>query len=61
MRTNQPNALDARISALKPGQSVELSRTDSGHVTVERSGNGRQLRFVRHTPQGSKVFKVGSF
>ena len=37
--------LDQRINGLEP----------------ERSGNGKWLRFVRHTPNGFTVFKTTRF
>ena len=54
MKTN----LDKRIDALKPGQSIEISRTETGRCTAERSGDGRKIRFVRHAGNGWHVFKV---
>ena len=53
--------LDKRIDALNPGQSIEISRTDTGWCTAERSGNGRTLRFVRHTATSFRVFKTCNF
>lgn len=52
---------EQQINKLKPGQSVETSRV--GHVwcTVERSGDGNTLRFVRHTCYKSTVFNVQKF
>jgi hypothetical protein len=47
---------DQRINALQPGQSLRLSGDDACWCTVERSGNGRELRWVRHTHRGFKVF-----
>jgi hypothetical protein len=43
---------------LKPGQSRELSRIGTTRVTVERSGDGKVIRYVRHTPSGFVVFKT---
>jgi hypothetical protein len=57
MKTN----LDKRIDALRPGQIIEISKTGMGRCTVERSGDGSQLRFVRHTTNGWTVFKVCNF
>jgi len=53
--------LDKRIDALNPGQSIEISRTETGHCTAERSGDGRTLRFVRHTDAGFQTFKTCNF
>jgi len=53
--------LDQQIAALKPGQEIRISGNDSIWVTAERSGNGRWLRFVRHTANGFTVFKTTRF
>ena len=53
--------MDAKINALEPGQSVEISRYGDKHVTVERSGDGQIIRFVRHTPNGSRVFRTRAY
>lgn len=53
--------LDQQIDALKPGQEIRISGDDSIWVTAERSGNGRWLRFVRHTANGFTVFKTSRF
>ena len=53
--------LDQQIDALKPGQEIRISGDDACWVTAERSGNGLLLRFVRHTPNGFKVFKTTQF
>ena len=50
--------LDQRIDALQPGQELRLSGDDTIWVTVERSGGGKWLRFVRHTRNGFHVFKT---
>ena len=57
MRSN----LDERIDALRPGRSIEISRTDSGWCTAERTGDGRKVRFVRHTAAGWHVFKTCNY
>ena len=50
--------LRKRTNELKNGESVKISRINEGtYTTVEVSGNGLILRFVRHTPAGFKVFK----
>ena len=51
MTTNQT------ISTLKHGQSARLSGDSRCWTTVERSGNGKTIRYVRHTPNGCEVFK----
>lgn len=53
--------LDQKINELKPGQSIEISRVGENFVTVERSGNGKKLNFVRHNKNGWQVFKTSSF
>ncbi|AGG89944.1 hypothetical protein [Rhodanobacter denitrificans] len=50
------STVDHRINALQPGQSIRISGDAACWCTVERSGNGLQLRWVRHTPKGFKVF-----
>ena len=54
-------SLDQRINALRPGQEIRISGDDSIWVTVERSGDGKRLRFVRHTLEGFFVFRQMSF
>jgi hypothetical protein len=46
------------IKNLKPGQAARLSGDSTCWVTVERSGNGKLLRFVRHTQSSFVVFKT---
>ena len=41
--------MDSRINNLKPGQSIQISESNDQRVTVERSGNGKLIRFVRFT------------
>lgn len=53
--------LDQRINALQPGQEIRISGTDDLWVTAERSGNGKRLRFVRHSANGFTVFKTCRF
>lgn len=53
--------MDSKIRNMKPGQSVEISRTTAGYCTVERSGDGRTLRFVRHIGQTSTVFHTEAY
>ena len=52
---------DQRIAAMKPGSEITLSGDDNIWVTVERTGNGKELRFVRHTPTTSTVFRTCRF
>jgi len=48
---------DKKIQALKPGHSVEISRTANGRCVAERSGDGTTLRFVRFIGDSWEVFK----
>jgi len=61
--TNQANTMttDRIINSLKPGQSAKISGDDKTWVQVERSGNGKTLRFVRCTVRTSEVFKTCAF
>ena len=53
--------LDQKINRLQPGQSIEISRYSNTSVTAERTANGKQIKFIRHTPSGWRVFKTASF
>ena len=53
--------LDQQIAAMNPGQSIRISGNDQVWVTVERSGNGKSVSFVRHTQNSSTVFKTSKF
>lgn len=55
MNTNQ------RIANLKPGQEIRISGDAKCWVTVERSGNGKTLRYVRNTARGFEVFRTVAF
>ena len=46
---------EQRINALRPGRELVLSRGTDGYVTVERSGDGRTLRWVRHRSDACEV------
>lgn len=49
--------LDQKINSLKPGQSIEISRvSDDSFCTIERSSNGKKVRFVRHNGNSFVVF-----
>ena len=43
---------------LKPGESRELSRSNGMRVVVERSCDGKTLRYVRISANGFEVFKT---
>jgi len=53
--------MDNRIDNLKAGESIEISWYGDKWVTCERSGDGQVIRFVRHTKNTSKVFRVRNF
>ena len=54
--------LDQRIDSLERGQSIILSYFNEITCTVERSGNGKILRFVRTFADGSfEVFRKVDF
>jgi cell envelope opacity-associated protein A len=44
---------------LKPGQSIKISESNGVVCTMERSGNGEVIRYVRTFADGSwEVFKT---
>ena len=53
--------MNLRIEALEPGEEMEISRAGEVRVTVERSSDGKTLRFVRHTADGFTVFQTCNF
>jgi hypothetical protein len=53
--------IDQRINALKHGQSIEISRCNGIVCTVERSGDGKLVRFVRHNGGKSEVYKTSKW
>lgn len=55
------NSIDAKINSLRPGGEMKLGGNKKVWTTVERSGDGKELRFVRHTPNGFTVFKKQKF
>jgi hypothetical protein len=52
--------IDQKIKALLPGQTVRIGGTAKCWTTVERSTDGRIVRFVRHTDSGWTVFATAS-
>jgi hypothetical protein len=52
---------DRIISELKPGQEARISGDAKCWVTVERSGDGKTLRYVRNTASGFQVFRTVKF
>ena len=48
-------------STLLPGQSRRIGGDSKVWTTVERSGDGKTLRYVRHTPAGFVVFHTATF
>jgi hypothetical protein len=56
------STLDAKINRLKIGGSFIISTTNNIVCSVERSGDGKTLRFVRTFKDGSfNVFQETSF
>lgn len=53
--------LNAKIATLKPCDFFTLTETESGKVTVERSSNGKRVRYVRHNANGFEVFMSHPF
>jgi hypothetical protein len=53
--------VDQKINALKNGQSIEISRVGETFCTVERSGKGDVVRFVRHNGGTSEVYKTSKW
>lgn len=53
--------IDQKINNLKAGESVRISEYNGIIVTVERSGNGKQVRFVRTSGDTQVVFQVAKF
>ncbi len=49
---------DQKINSLRNGGSVTIGRSNGIEVVVEKSGNGRTLRFVRISKSGFEVFKT---
>lgn len=49
------------IASLVPGASARISGDSSCWVNVERSGDGKTLRYVRFTPSGFVVFRTCAF
>ena len=52
------STLDQRINALRPGQEIRISGDTTIWVTAERSGDGKWVRFVRHTLNGFTVIRT---
>jgi len=53
--------MDIIINSLKPSQAAKISGDGKCWVQVERSGDGKTLRFVRCTLRTSEVFKTCAF
>ena len=51
------------IEKLNPGQSIAISQNQDGSMwtTCERSGDGKVVRFVRHTANSFRVFRTRQF
>ena len=61
MKGEKEMKIDNRINSLKKGSSIFISGNKLQWTTVERSGCGKILRFVRNTKDGFEVFKKCSF
>lgn len=59
-KQNKMTTLQSIIHNLKPGYSETISECNGIKVTAERSGDGKTLRFVRHSNNGNtiNVFKT---
>ena len=55
------SSLKMKINGLKPGYVIQISQTKDAYCTAERSGDGKTLRFVRHSDHSQKVFKTVCF
>ena len=54
--------LDSKINNLKPGQELQLSESNGIKCHVERTGNGKLLKYVRTFADGSfEVFNTVRF
>jgi hypothetical protein len=55
--------LKSIVNSLQAGQSVKLSEpnADGTYCTVERTGNGETIRFVRHTVDSFTVYYTERF
>ena len=49
------------INTLRPGQSARISGDSRVWVEVERSGDGKTLRYVRFTATTQVVFRSVAF
>jgi len=58
MKTKTLQTVDQRIDALRNGHSLQLSTFGGISVEVQKSGDGRLLRFVRETGNTSIVFRT---
>jgi len=50
--------VDQKIAKLRPGQSIEISRTETGYCTAERTGDGEFIKFIRHIGNTSTVYRT---
>lgn len=53
--------MENRIKNMKAGETIKLSESNGIRCEVERSGDGKTLRYVRHTGNGWRVFRTASF
>lgn len=49
--------LEQTVNSLKPGEQIKISGNDVNYCLVERSGNGKTLRYVRVIGNETTVFK----
>ena len=55
------NSTDKALDAIKPGHSIELSRSGEGWVIVDRSADGKTLRFYRCTATTQTLFHKAAY
>jgi hypothetical protein len=54
--------LDQKIASLKPGETTLISKGANGtHVTAERTGDGRTVKYFRHDGNTSALIKQHAF
>ena len=53
--------LAQKINEMKPGQTLEIGKTENGRTFVERTGKGDKLNFVRETGNTQVIYLVRNF
>jgi len=62
MKTNTMENINRIIESLKPSYSAIISQCNNIVCSVERSGNGKTIRYVRTYPNGKiEVFKTCNY